>query len=29
MRGDPWLEERFGGRPRETMQAARARKARE
>jgi DMSO/TMAO reductase YedYZ molybdopterin-dependent catalytic subunit len=29
MRGDPWLEERFGGRPRETMQAARARQARE
>ena len=29
MRGDPWREERFGGRPRETMQAARARKARE
>lgn len=29
MRGDPWLEERFGGQPRETMQAARARKARE
>jgi DMSO/TMAO reductase YedYZ molybdopterin-dependent catalytic subunit len=29
MRGDPWLEERFGRPPRETMQAARARKARE
>jgi hypothetical protein len=29
MRGDPWLEERFGEQPRETMQAARARKARE
>ena len=29
MRGVPWLVERFGVRPRETMQAARARKARE
>jgi DMSO/TMAO reductase YedYZ molybdopterin-dependent catalytic subunit len=29
MRGDPWAEERFGTPPRETMQAARARKARE
>jgi DMSO/TMAO reductase YedYZ molybdopterin-dependent catalytic subunit len=29
MRGDPWREERLGGQPRETMQAARARKARE
>jgi DMSO/TMAO reductase YedYZ molybdopterin-dependent catalytic subunit len=29
MRADPWREERFGGQPRETMQAARARKARE
>ena len=28
-RGDPWLEERFGGRPRETIQAVPARKARE
>ena len=26
---DPWREERFAGQPRETMQAARARKARE
>jgi DMSO/TMAO reductase YedYZ molybdopterin-dependent catalytic subunit len=29
MRGDPWQEERFAEPPRETMQAARARKARE
>jgi DMSO/TMAO reductase YedYZ molybdopterin-dependent catalytic subunit len=29
MRGDPWREERLGGRVEETMQAARARKARE
>jgi DMSO/TMAO reductase YedYZ molybdopterin-dependent catalytic subunit len=29
MRADPWHEERFGGQPGETMQAARARKARE
>jgi DMSO/TMAO reductase YedYZ molybdopterin-dependent catalytic subunit len=28
MRGDPWGEERYGGRVRETMQAARARRAR-
>ena len=29
MRGDPWLEERFGGRVPQTMQQARPRKARE
>lgn len=29
MRGDPWLDERFGGRTRQTMQSARAQKARE
>jgi DMSO/TMAO reductase YedYZ molybdopterin-dependent catalytic subunit len=29
MRGDPWREERFGGPVAETMQSARARKARE
>ena len=29
MRADPWREERLGSPPRETMQAARARKARE
>jgi DMSO/TMAO reductase YedYZ molybdopterin-dependent catalytic subunit len=29
MRGDPWREQRFGGRVEESMQQARARKARE
>ncbi len=29
MRGDPWLEERFGGRVQQTMQSARAKKSRD
>jgi DMSO/TMAO reductase YedYZ molybdopterin-dependent catalytic subunit len=29
VRGDPWLEERFGGEVRMTMQQARSRKLRE